>query len=50
MSDGLFAAFDIGLVFAIAFGLGIWQLVAVRRSIRADRARAERRTPGDDSA
>ncbi|GJE62654.1 hypothetical protein [Methylobacterium trifolii] len=37
MSDGLFAAFDIGLVFALAFGLALWQLVAVRRSIRRDR-------------
>ena len=41
MSDGLFAVFDIGLVFALAFGLGLWQLIAVRRSIRADRMRAE---------
>ncbi|MGH1589132.1 hypothetical protein [Methylobacterium sp. P5_C11] len=37
MSDGLFAAFDIGLVFALALGLGLWQLLAVRRSIRRDR-------------
>ncbi|APT31572.1 hypothetical protein MCBMB27_02281 [Methylobacterium phyllosphaerae] len=39
MSDGLFAAFDIGLVFALAFGVGIWQLIVVRRSIRRDRDR-----------
>ena len=39
MSDRLFAAFDIGLVFAVAFGVGIWQLIAVRRSIRRDRER-----------
>ncbi|MGU3463401.1 hypothetical protein ACLBXO_00980 [Methylobacterium sp. C33D] len=37
MRDGLFAAFDIGLVFALALGIGIWQLIAVRRSIRRDR-------------
>lgn len=43
MSDGLFAAFDIGLVFALALGIGLWQLIAVRRSIRRDRARADER-------
>ena len=37
MSDGLFAALDIGLVFALALGVGVWQLIAVRRSIRRDR-------------
>ncbi|XYD10322.1 hypothetical protein R1A27_07445 [Methylobacterium sp. NMS12] len=37
MSDRLFAAFDIGLVFALALGVGVWQLIAVRRSIRRDR-------------
>ena len=47
MSDGLFAAFDIGLVFALALGLGLWQLVRVRRSIRADRER--RQAEGDRS-
>ena len=43
MSDGLFAAFDIGLVFALAFGIGLWQLIAVGRSIRRDRARGDER-------
>ncbi|WP_279601626.1 hypothetical protein [Methylobacterium sp. J-072] len=43
MSDSLFAAFDIGLVFALALGLGLWQLIAVRRSIRHDRARGDER-------
>ncbi|MGU3402582.1 hypothetical protein [Methylobacterium brachiatum] len=43
MSDGLFAAFDIGLVFALALGIGLWQLIAVRRSIRRDRARGDER-------
>ncbi|MHC2108160.1 MULTISPECIES: hypothetical protein [unclassified Methylobacterium] len=43
MSDGLFAAFDIGLVFALAFGIGLWQLIAVRRSIRRDRERGDER-------
>ena len=37
MSNSLFAAFDIGLVFVLAFGLGLWQLLAVHRSIRRDR-------------
>ncbi|MDP4002911.1 hypothetical protein [Methylobacterium sp. NEAU K] len=41
MSDRLFAAFDIGLAFALALGLGLWQLVAVRRSIRRDRTRKD---------
>ncbi|MCJ2034292.1 hypothetical protein [Methylobacterium sp. J-068] len=40
MSDPLFAAFDIGLVFALALGLAIWQLVVLRRGIRRDRAEA----------
>lgn len=37
MRDGLFAALDIGLVFTLALGVGVWQLIAVRRSIRRDR-------------
>ncbi len=50
MGDSLFAAFDLGLVFLVAFGLGLWQLVAVRRSIRGDRERteAERRAACDE--
>lgn len=40
MSDPLFAVFDIGLVFALALGLAIWQLVVLKRSIRRDRAAA----------
>ncbi len=44
MTDPLFAAFDIGLVFALALGLAIWQLVVLRRGMRRDRqtARDER--------
>ncbi len=42
MTDSLFAAFDIGLVFALALGLAIWQLVVLKRGIRRDRAEAER--------
>ena len=38
MTDPLFAAFDIGLIFALALGLAIWQLVSLRRSMRRDRA------------
>jgi hypothetical protein len=41
VSDGLFSAFDIGLAFALAFGIGLWQLIAVRRSMRRDRARGD---------
>lgn len=41
MSDRLFAAFDIGLVFALALGLAIWQLVVLKRGLRRDRAAAE---------
>lgn len=37
MSDGLFAALDLGLVVVAVFGLAVWQLIAVRRSIRRDR-------------
>jgi hypothetical protein len=37
MGDRLFAALDLGLVFLVVFGLGVWQLFAVRRSIRRDR-------------
>lgn len=43
MSDGLFAAFDIGLVFALALGLAIWQLIVLKRGIRRDRAEAAAR-------
>lgn len=45
MSDSLFAAFDLGLVVAAAFGLGLWQLIAVRRSIRRDREKAQAGRP-----
>ena len=43
MSDPFFAALDIGLVFALALGLAVWQLVALKRGMRRDReaARAE---------
>ncbi|MGT2480662.1 hypothetical protein ACU4GR_21685 [Methylobacterium oryzae CBMB20] len=37
MSHGLFAALDIGLVFALAPGVGVRQPIAVRRSIRRAR-------------
>ena len=37
MGETLFAALDFGLAFAVVFSIGIWQLVAVRRSIRRDR-------------
>lgn len=36
MGETLFAALDFGLAFAVVFGLGVWQLIAVRRSIRRD--------------
>lgn len=37
MSDGLFAVLDLGLVVVAVFGLAVWQLIVVRRSIRRDR-------------
>lgn len=40
MSDSFFAALDIGLVFALALGLAIWQLVTLKRGIRRDREAA----------
>ena len=43
MAETTFAALDFGLAFAVVFGLGLWQLVAVRRSIRRDRE-----SSGDD--
>ncbi|SDN18863.1 hypothetical protein SAMN05216360_106207 [Methylobacterium phyllostachyos] len=49
MGENLFAALDFGLPFAVVFGLGVWQLVAVRRSIRRDREASGQspRKPGD---
>ncbi|NEU11068.1 hypothetical protein G3T14_02840 [Methylobacterium sp. BTF04] len=41
MSDPLFAFFDIGLVFALAIGLALWQLLVLKRSIRRDRQMAD---------
>ena len=43
MTDPVFAVFDIGLVFALALGLAIWQLLVLKRGLRRDRARAEER-------
>lgn len=40
MTDPLFAFFDIGLVFALALGVAVWQLVVLKRGIRRDRAEA----------
>jgi hypothetical protein len=37
VTDPLFAVFDIGLVFALALGLAVWQLVVLKRGIRRDR-------------
>lgn len=37
MSGHVFGIVEIGLAFAAVIGLGVWQLVAVRRSIRRDR-------------
>ncbi|MEA1830673.1 hypothetical protein U8607_01130 [Methylobacterium durans] len=52
MSDPLFAVFDIGLVFALATGAAIWQLVRLKRSIRRDREAAARQRvePGKEGA
>ena len=45
MSNNLFALFELGLVLLLAFGLAIWQLVAVRRSIKRDQEAAASREP-----
>jgi hypothetical protein len=45
VSDPFFAALDIGLVFALALGLALWQLVALRRGMRRDREAAARAEP-----
>ena len=42
MSDPFFAALDIGLVFGLALGLALWQLLALKRGIRRDREAAAR--------
>lgn len=47
MTDPLFAVFDIGLVFGLALGLAIWQLVVLKRSIRRDKAEAAERAKAD---
>ncbi|MER2265012.1 hypothetical protein [Methylobacterium oxalidis] len=47
MNDSLFAALDIGLVFALALGTALWQLVRLRRSIRRDREAEARRQAGE---
>ena len=43
MNNPLAGAVEIGLAFAIALGLATWQLVAVKRSIRRDKAEAAER-------
>ena len=50
MTDPLFAFCDIGLVFALALGLAIWQLVVLKRGIRRDRAEAAARRGRDPDA
>ena len=37
MSGHVFGIVEIGLAVAVVIGLGVWELVAVRRSIRRDR-------------
>ena len=44
MGDSLFAALDLLLAFSVVLGIGLWQLIAVRRSIRRDRERSNGRT------
>lgn len=46
MGEPLFAALDLGLAFAVVLGIGLWQLIAVRRSMRRDREQS-RGSPGD---
>lgn len=49
MGNALFGALDLGLAFAVVLGIGLWQLIAVRRSIRRDRERSDG-GPGDGGA
>ena len=42
MSEHVFGVVEIGLAFAVVLGLGLWQLITVRRSIRRDREDTER--------
>ena len=41
MGNALFGALDLGLAFAVVLGIGLWQLIAVRRSIRRHRERSD---------
>ncbi|MCJ2081588.1 hypothetical protein [Methylobacterium sp. J-090] len=50
MSDPFFAALDIGLVFALALGLALWQLVALKRGLRRDREAAARSSADEDGS
>lgn len=43
MSESLYGVVEVGLAFALILGLAIWQLIAVKRSIRRDKAEAEAR-------
>ncbi|MCJ2073690.1 hypothetical protein MKK75_33700 [Methylobacterium sp. J-030] len=48
MGQSLFAALDLGLAFAAVLGIGLWQLIAVRRSMRRDREGSGSRSSGGD--
>ena len=45
MSPSALVAIEFALVIGVVLGLGIWQLVSVRREIARDRERAARRPP-----
>ncbi|WP_119286678.1 hypothetical protein [Azohydromonas sediminis] len=45
MSPSTLVAIEFALVIGVVLGLGIWQLVSVRREIARDRERASRPPP-----
>ncbi|WP_119353807.1 hypothetical protein [Azohydromonas sediminis] len=49
MSPSALVAIEFALVIGVVLGLGIWQLVAVRREIARDRERASRPPPAGDA-
>jgi len=49
VSPSTLVAIEFALVIGIVLGLGIWQLVSVRREIARERERASRRPPAGDA-
>lgn len=49
MSPSTLVAIEFALVIGVVLGLGVWQLVSVRREIARDRERASRSPPAGDA-